>query len=234
MTIRAVVFDLFGTLVPKWPSALAREMRRELCDILQLDYEAFIKAWRQTDFAREIGQVTFEHGILLAAEACTSVDRQRVDQAMTTWLKFVGTHVTPREHVLTTLKACRERGWRIGLLSDCNDDVPRVFRRLAIAPLFDTLGFSCELGVMKPDGKAYAEVCRGLGVQPQHCAYLGDGGSNELRGARKAGMTVVFFRHANEIEQEGLPAGARGWPGPTIERLTDLWQVLGYQQAADP
>lgn len=226
MTLEAVIFDLFGTLVPKWPSALACEVRRGLCDTLQVDSEAFLRAFRRTDLAREIGRVTFEQGLQRAAEACNAADLQRIERATKHWLRFVRERVALREEVPELLQGCRERGLRIGLLSDCNDDVPRIFRELTVASRFDTLGFSCELGVKKPHRRAYLQVCRGLGVDPRRCAFVGDGGSRELRGARRAGMTAIFFRHAREIEQEGLPAGARDWQGLTIERLTALWSCL--------
>jgi FMN phosphatase YigB (HAD superfamily) len=71
------------------------------------------------------------------------------------------------------------------------------------------------------------EVCGELGVEPQRCAYVGDGGSDELRGGRELGMTAVLFRHAREIDLEGLPDGARNWQEATIERLLDIWTALG-------
>lgn len=227
MRHEAVIFDLFGTLVPKWSSSLASATLRRLCEILQLDHETFRRAWRRTTIARETGEVSWERGLQLAIEACTAVEPQRLDEAIATWLELVRSRLTPREDVLDVLTTCRRHGLRVGLLSDCNDDVPRILRNQPIAAAFDTLAFSCELGVMKPDARAYLEVCRRLGVEPEHCAYVGDGGSNELRGAEAVGMTAVFLRHEGEIEREGLPAGARGWQGPTIERLPDLWTALG-------
>jgi len=89
--------------------------------------------------------------------------------------------------------------------------------------MFDTLGFSCELCVMKPEAQAYLEMCRRLRVEPQNCAYVGDGGSNELMGALEAGMTAILLRHAREIQLEGLPDGARDWSGATTESLRGVW-----------
>ncbi|MGC4086823.1 MAG: HAD-IA family hydrolase [Polyangiaceae bacterium] len=227
MTLRAVVYDLFGTLVPKWSSELARAALRRISSVLGVDHEEFTRAWQQTDVCREVGRVSVEHGFEVAAQSCSVTDRQRVDEAIAIWLALVRDRLTPRESVAGVLAACRERGLRVGLLSDCNDDVPRVFRTLSIAAQFDVLGFSCELGAMKPEPRVYLEVCRRLGVEPRECVYVGDGGSDELRGAREVGMTPVFLRHAAEIELEGLPNGACEWSGAVIESLDELWRELG-------
>jgi putative hydrolase of the HAD superfamily len=227
LKFKAVVFDLFGTLVPKWSSSLASETLSRISITLDVDHVAFARAWRQTDALRETGQMSIERGFKLAAEACNVANQQRVDEATNIWLELVRQRMAPREIVFDVLATCRDRGLRVGLLSDCNDDVPRIFRELSIAPMFDALGFSCELGTLKPAAHAYLEVCRRLGVEPQNCAYIGDGGSNELRGARQVGMTAVFLRHAREIELEGLPEGAGEWEGPAIENLDDLFDELG-------
>jgi putative hydrolase of the HAD superfamily len=227
MNVKAVIFDLFGTLVPKWSSALASDTLRRMSVTINVDHVAFTRAWRQTDVARELGQIRIEQGFKLAAEACNVTAHQRVDEATNIWLELVRQRLAPRELVPHVLEDCRDRGLRVGLLSDCNDDVPRIFRELSIAAMFDVLGFSCELGMMKPSALAYLEVCRRLGVEPQDCVYVGDGGSNELRGAREVGMTAVFLRHAREIALEGLPEGAREWDGAIVENLSDLWGELG-------
>jgi putative hydrolase of the HAD superfamily len=226
MKTKAVIFDLFGTLVPKWSSSLASETLRRVALTLEVDPAAFMRALQQTDVLRELGQLSVERGFELAAEACDVPHRERVGEISRMWLELVRRRLTPREEVSAVLATCRERGFRLGLLSDCNDDVPRIFRELPIAVMFDALGFSCQLGVMKPEARAYLEVSHRLGVAPADCVFVGDGGSNELRGAREVGMTAVWLQHAQEIELEGLPEGARAWDGAIVETLSDLWGVL--------
>ena len=43
----------------------------------------------------------------------------------------------------------------------------------------------------KPDRTVYEEAARRLGVEIKDCIFVGDGGSNELQGARNAGMNAI-------------------------------------------
>ena len=43
----------------------------------------------------------------------------------------------------------------------------------------------------KPDSCIYEEAARRLGVTPSECLFVGDGGSDELPGAKAAGMTAI-------------------------------------------
>lgn len=41
---------------------------------------------------------------------------------------------------------------------------------------------------MKPDPAIYLLACRRLGVAPEDCVFVGDGGDRELEGAAAVGM----------------------------------------------
>ena len=43
----------------------------------------------------------------------------------------------------------------------------------------------------KPDSCIYREAAKRLCVDPEECIFVGDGGSNELTGAREAGMKAI-------------------------------------------
>lgn len=52
--------------------------------------------------------------------------------------------------------------------------------------------FSCNVGLLKPDRQIYELAMEHLNVSPEQCLFVGDGGSNELCGAKSAGMGTVF------------------------------------------
>ena len=56
---------------------------------------------------------------------------------------------------------------------------------------FDSVCMSCELGVKKPDVRIFNICMEKLGVEPEECIYVGDGGSYELETARSIGMHPV-------------------------------------------
>ena len=45
---------------------------------------------------------------------------------------------------------------------------------------------------MKPDREIYELVLEHLNVKANECMFVGDGGSNELKGAKTVGMRTVF------------------------------------------
>ena len=64
---------------------------------------------------------------------------------------------------------------------------------LLLQSYFDVSCFSCDIGFTKPDPKAFSTVLERLGTSPQKAAYIGDGGSKELEGAKQAGFGLVVF-----------------------------------------
>ena len=61
----------------------------------------------------------------------------------------------------------------------------------ALFPYFDVALISYEQGICKPSPEMYQRMIELLGVVPEECLYVGDGGSRELYGARDAGMKAV-------------------------------------------
>ena len=45
--------------------------------------------------------------------------------------------------------------------------------------------------MQKPDSRIYKETADLLGVTSYECIFVGDGGSNELEGAKLAGMKAI-------------------------------------------
>jgi len=81
-------------------------------------------------------------------------------------------------------------------------EVPALWKSTPLAARFDTVAFSCVLGVAKPDPAIYLAACAGLGVQPGDCVYVGDGADDELAAAAALGMSVVRtteFRTADAL-----------------------------------
>ena len=58
--------------------------------------------------------------------------------------------------------------------------------------LFFTLIVPAYVGLLKPYRQIYELAMQRLNVSPEECLFVGDGGSNELCGAKTAGMGTVF------------------------------------------
>lgn len=82
--------------------------------------------------------------------------------------------------------------YRVGLLTDG----PAVAQRDKLAALgwenaFDAVLVSGELGVGKPDRRAFAALCAALRADPEHVVYVGDDPARDVVGAADAGLRTV-------------------------------------------
>ena len=64
---------------------------------------------------------------------------------------------------------------------------------LGIAPLFDAVVYSGELGIHKPDRGIFDHAASLLGVPNEQCLFVGDDPESDVAGALSAGMEVVWL-----------------------------------------
>jgi putative hydrolase of the HAD superfamily len=121
----------------------------------------------------------------------------------------------PIEHT-DVLKKLKSMGKRLGLISNADVTEVAAWDQSPAADLFDSTIFSCVAGYVKPERQIY-EVCLAqLGVLAKDCVYVGDGGSDELKGAKSLGMTTVMV--TAEVE--------RIWPEKIEETKKDADFVI--------
>jgi putative hydrolase of the HAD superfamily len=228
MKRRALVVDLFGTVVPKWSSALSDDARRRMAELAGIDEAIFREAWKTRRWDRELGRITAQESIAEILEAwAPDASTGAVSHLIEVWNQHVSRQLQPRADVLSTLGIARAAGLPIGLVSNAGATVPALFRDGPLSQAIDCAVFSCTVGVAKPDSRIYLAVCSGLGVAPHECLYVGDGSDHELQGAKELGMTPVLLRIEAEIEREGLPPGAQAWTGQVIRRFAQICDHFG-------
>lgn len=110
----------------------------------------------------------------------------------------------PPAETVAMLGSLHSGGLKIGVLSNTHAMEMRAWPDSPLAGLVDGVVLSHEIGVMKPERAAYAAILDRLGVQADAAAYVGDGSSNELVGARRAGFALVIL--AAEAPRRLLPA----------------------------
>jgi putative hydrolase of the HAD superfamily len=222
--IRAVVSDLFGTVTPKWSHRASDEAKTAIADEVGVSAQAFLESWNTTWRDRETGRLSLRASFLDTLRRLgVPYDDLLIARLSAMWSKLVEERLVARnEQVTETLRWCRARGLRLGLVSNAGPAVPPAFQRSALAELFDVTVFSCESRIAKPDPRIFRYTCELLAVRPGDCLYVGDGGDDELQGAQRIGMMPVLLRVQSEIEQEGLPSGASRWSGPAIDSFSDV------------
>lgn len=106
-----------------------------------------------------------------------------------------------RLDILELLTTLREKDIKIGLISNCSEEEVQYWQKSLLAQYFDDVIFSYEVGVAKPDKQIYLLSCKHLSVTPENTIFVGDGGSEELEGAAKAGMRVYHATWFNTYIQ---------------------------------
>jgi putative hydrolase of the HAD superfamily len=235
---RAVVFDLGGTLV-QWPDweggapakwGLAYDALRAACDDLDASKELFVAAMRAAEKAhwervdrdhwsgpptslvsegfRRLGVVADDRALLAALDGYA--------RAVAGWCSvFADT----RE----TLAVLRERGYRLGLLSNTwwaadwhNADLAAH----GLAGMLDELVYTSDLPHSKPHPSVFREVASRLGVAPEACVMIGDRQIDDVQGARAVGMRGIWRRN-----DSGFPT-SDVTPDATVDALAELPSLL--------
>jgi putative hydrolase of the HAD superfamily len=90
----------------------------------------------------------------------------------------------------------RAAGVKIGIISNWDSRLARIFDGLGLTPLVDTVLSSAVVKLHKPDPRIFELACKRIGVRPQACAHVGDHYYSDVLGARAVGMTPVLIdRH---------------------------------------
>ena len=222
---RAVVFDLFGTLVYEFPRAEWVAALQTMAAVLEADADAFRAAWDGTSIERQTGRLGDIEEILrtISARAGAWPTEAQLAEALEVRRALYRKWFVPRPGAAQVLAKLRSNGFALALVSMCAPDAPAMWRASPLGGTVDVEVFSSEVGLRKPDAEIYLHACEGLGVPPSACLYVGDGSYGELSGAAAVGMRAVLIRDPDE-DAEMLRPDPDIWDGPTI---TDLREVAG-------
>jgi len=213
---RAVIFDLWQTLVP-WQVDEANRFYDRMADAVGAERGRFRDVWLAGRPSRETGPIA-DHLRTLLVELEVDGDIDELIELRREWTKR---SLVPRPDALETLAELRRRGHRLGLISVCSQDVPEVWEETPLAGTLDDAVFSCDVGISKPDPRIYELACERLGVEPSECLFVGDGANDELPGAERVGMTAVQL-HA---PGEELTESGKAWQGRSIESLSQVLEL---------
>jgi putative hydrolase of the HAD superfamily len=88
---------------------------------------------------------------------------------------FVSARVNLYPDSLPAIRALREGGTRVALVSNCSFDTPPLIERLELAQEFDAIILSFEVGILKPDPGIYEAALSSLGdISPEEALFVDD------------------------------------------------------------
>ena len=97
------------------------------------------------------------------------------------------------------LASLRDRGMKLGLVSNWSAELRPLLGELEIDAWFDTIVISAEEGIEKPDPEMFVRACARLGLGCDAAVHVGDSRRADVEGARAAGCAALHFGHGHDV-----------------------------------
>jgi len=225
LRVMAVTFDDFNTMRYSAGEGediihqISRELKRRG---LEFDDQEFLRHYFMVDeeyrkTLRETLRESLLDEIVFSALVQCGCEPENVREAVT---EAVDGGIASREtkwfqDANRTLRTLRERGYRLGVISNTHWRMPDGLRD-EFDGLFDVVTLSYEHGYVKPHPSIFLETLSMLGVDPKDCLHVGDDPISDIRGAKVVGMVTAF------VKRRRLEADA----DLSIKRLDELVAYL--------
>jgi putative hydrolase of the HAD superfamily len=227
---KAVIFDLFGTLVNKLSLRQHTGMLRQMASVVSVPSDDFVRLWFGTFNERGLG--VFQNLEASVEYICERLgvhsDDARIKLAANINIEYAIRSIKPRPDAMQVLSYLKSHGYKTGLISNCSAEIPKILKNMPFAQLIDVAVFSSLVGMQKPDPHIYQLAAEQLAVKPATCLYIGDGEEHELTGAAQAAMHPVLIRDPSEDSTDvyRVNAEAEQWDGPVISSLKEVLTLL--------
>ncbi len=122
------------------------------------------------------------------------------------------------DDVEPALRKLRERGLRLGVVSNWDTRLRGICAGLGLDRLVDFIVISAEVGVRKPDPRIFHAALEQAGVAASEALHVGDLPEEDVAGARAAGIEAVLIDRPRRITPLPAPTG--------VEVVRGLEEVL--------
>jgi putative hydrolase of the HAD superfamily len=192
---RAVVFDLFHTLTSVTALRVPGTSTYKVLGVSREDWDAQLLLFSQN---RLRGNMTDPFQIMeqMAHNIDPGIPKHVIEAAVRNRLeRFEHALINVDAQTIDTLRRLKQMEKLLGLVSNADVNEISGWQKSPLQAFFDAVVFSCRVGFVKPEPEIYAVALSELNVRPEHVLYVGDGGSDELMGAKDVGMTTVLTTH---------------------------------------
>lgn len=186
--VNAVLFDLDNTLYDAkqyffGAFAIISEFLSKKYGISQRDvYRSLVKIWEE--------KTSIHPRLFNDLLSFFDIDEKEVQNLLKLFNEYGG-RINPYSDALPTLNALREKGYKLGLITDGNPErQERKIKLLNIQQFFDVVVYAKEIEP-KPSPVPYLETLKKLDVGPSNAFYVADNPLIDFEGAKKAGMKTI-------------------------------------------
>lgn len=195
-TIKGIIFDFGGVLSSHLPLAAQERISRAA----GIDPEAL-----KPDYMRFRGE--YDRGTISAAQYWKSVltplgidpDVQMIGRLIEEDVRG-WTHIN--NEMVSLIRSVRPGMEKLGILSNMNVDCLRyVEENFPWLDMFDSLVFSCNVRLLKPEAPIYEYCLRSMGLEASECLFVDDSEEN-TGAAAKLGIHAVHFTSVSLFREE--------------------------------
>lgn len=222
--VRAVSFDVGGTLLEPWPSVgevyadTLERVTRARVDPAKLT-EGFVQAWNQRgafdytkDGWRQLVVATFRNA------KAPEVDDELFDalyqrfESPNVWRMF--------PDAALALEMLSDLGVPLIIVSNWDERLRSLLEAMELVDGFASILISCEVGSQKPAPELFRAAVDSIGLAPEEVLHIGDSKTEDLEGARAAGL------EARLLDRD---AGPDGFDSETT--ISDLAEMVPFDRA---
>ncbi len=205
--IKVVTFDFYNTLVKFWPPL--EEIQASACRKMGLtvSLDAIRRGYARADILfnraneeeplslrsperREEFFAEYEQAILETAgvPVTRGLAREIWSLAIAIPKEF-----TPFEDTLPALEGLRERGYRLGVITNLRADLESLIRKAGLHECLEFSVSSLQAGKEKPHPPIFQEALYRAAAAPEEVLHVGDQVRSDVEGARSMGMQAALL-----------------------------------------
>lgn len=182
--VKAIIFDCFGVLTT--------DLWKEFCATLPSD--EIVQKAKDLNHQYDAGMIAFDPFIKEVSEVTKR--NPEVIKAI-----FTNEDSEKNDRLLNYIKELKTK-YKTGILSNVATNwVVDYFLTPDEQKLFDTMVFSFQLGVGKPDSQVYKEVLTRLGVEPHEAIFIDDN-ERYCAAAEALGIKAVLYQDFEQMKRE--------------------------------
>jgi len=212
--ITTILFDLDGTLIHQHPSSLdvlfsildehlVPLMASSYRDTQQFIYRYWAKSEELRQDKKMYGELTDEfwlHYLKRKLWTAGMTELQTTDLAPVIQEELIERHKPENlilDDVRPTLKTLRQRGYKMGLVSNRSNPIDPEVKEHGFESYFDFYFTSGEVDSVKPDPEIFEHALYLAESSPDVTAYIGDNYYTDIIGAQNTGIYPVLMDPRN-------------------------------------
>ncbi|MDA3956483.1 HAD family hydrolase [Oceanispirochaeta sp.] len=199
MALKAVAFDIDGTLYPNWRMQLFSFPF--LLTHLPLVMK-FSKVRKELRGIENISDFRKTQSELMAARLGGSVEEASSTVETIIYRKWetIFKRVKPYSGLQSALEELKSMGLSLGVMSDF--PVGNKLNYFRVDGHWNAVMSSEETGYLKPHAAPFLALARKLGCRPEEVLYVGNSYEYDVKGASAAGMKTVYIQCQGKIVPE--------------------------------